>query len=154
VAWDNRNFFPRSSEGQKHRFKVWAERGSFPKDSGEKSVWGFLLVKLEFWTQGPNSWVLLKSTDSLLKAGEKFGISVCCPLRWAILSCSHLEIKKVQKWWIHQVQPLSPTHQIKRHGEGRERRFITRPGTCHGKRQSKHSAHLQSSLRYRHELQV
>jgi hypothetical protein len=35
-------------------------------------------------------------------------------------------------------------HQIKRHGESRER-FITRLGTCHGKRQSKHSAHPQGT---------
>jgi hypothetical protein len=57
-------------------------------------------MKLEFWTQGPNSWD-----------------SVC------------------------QVWPPAPKRQIKRHGEGRERRLIT---YC-GKRQSKQSAHLQPS---------
>jgi hypothetical protein len=36
--------------------------------------------------------------------------------------------------------------------KGRERRFITRLRTCHGKRQSKHSAHLQLSSGYRPKL--
>jgi hypothetical protein len=48
--------------------------------------------------------------------------------------------------------PLAPKCQIKRHGKDRERRFIAWLGTCHGKRQSKHSAHLQPSLGYRHDL--
>jgi hypothetical protein len=61
-----------------------------------------LIVKLEFWTQGPNSW------DST-----------------------------------RQFQPLALTLQLKRHGEGRERRFIMPLGTCRGKRQGKHSVHLQ-----------
>jgi hypothetical protein len=43
-----------------------------------------------------------------------------------------------------QVWPLAPTHQTEA-GEGRERRFITSLRTCHGKRQSKHSAHPQPS---------
>jgi hypothetical protein len=42
--------------------------------------------------------------------------------------------------------------QIKRHSEGREKRFITQLGTCRGKRQSMHSVHLQPSSEYRHEL--
>jgi hypothetical protein len=46
----------------------------------------------------------------------------------------------------------TPKHQIKRHGEGRERRFITWLGTCHGKRQSRHSVHLQPFLMYRHKF--
>jgi hypothetical protein len=32
-----------------------------------------------------------------------------------------------------QVRPPTPVHQIKRPGEGRERRFITWLGTCHGR---------------------
>jgi hypothetical protein len=35
-----------------------------------------------------------------------------------------------------QVWPPAPKHHIKRQGEGRERRFITRVGTCPGKCQS------------------
>jgi hypothetical protein len=49
-----------------------------------------------------------------------------------------------------QVWPPTPKGQIKRHGEGRERRFITQLGTHCGKRQSKHSAHLQPSSGYTH----
>jgi hypothetical protein len=70
-----------------------------------------LVLKLEFWTQGPNSWD-----------------SIC---------------------W---VQPPTPKCQIKRHGEGRERRFIIWLGTCYGKRQSKQSVHSQPSSGYRQEL--
>jgi hypothetical protein len=44
---------------------------------------------------------------------------------------------------MYRVQPPAPKCQIKRHAEGRERRFITQFRTCHGRRQSKHSAHLQ-----------
>jgi hypothetical protein len=47
---------------------------------------------------------------------------------------------------IYQVRPPAPKHQRKRHGAGRERRFIAWLGTCHGKRQRK------QSLGYRHEL--
>jgi hypothetical protein len=43
-------------------------------------------------------------------------------------------------------------HQIKKHGEGREKKFITQLGDMPQKRQSKHSAHLQPSSGYRHEL--
>jgi hypothetical protein len=43
------------------------------------------------------------------------------------------------------VQPPIPKGQIKRHGEGIERRFIIWLGTCLGKRQGKHSAHFQPS---------
>jgi hypothetical protein len=56
------------------------------------------------------------------------------------------------KLLICQVRPPVPKCQIKRPGEGRERRFITRFRTCRGKRHSEHSAHFQPSLRYRHEL--
>jgi hypothetical protein len=65
------------------------------------------------------------------------------------------------KFWIQgpkswdstfQVQSLTPKHQIKRHSESRERRFTTWLGICHGKRQNKCSAHLQSSSGYSHEL--
>jgi hypothetical protein len=55
---------------------------------------------------------------------------------------------------ICQVQPLAPKHQIKRHGEDKERRFITWLKTCSEKRQNKNSAPLQPSLGYRHKLQV
>jgi hypothetical protein len=48
------------------------------------------------------------------------------------------------------VQPLTPICQIKRYSEDREGRFTT----GHGKRQSKHSAHLQPSLGYRHGFYV
>jgi hypothetical protein len=41
---------------------------------------------------------------------------------------------------ICQVWPLALKCQIKKHGEGRERRFITQLWTCHGKRQNEHSA--------------
>jgi hypothetical protein len=51
-----------------------------------------------------------------------------------------------------QVHPPVHNSQIKRHSEGRERRFITLLGTCSEKRQSKHSAHLQPSFGNRHEL--
>jgi hypothetical protein len=45
-------------------------------------------------------------------------------------------------------------HQIKRHGESRERRFIIQLGTCLGKRQSEHSAHLQGiEMSYRFNRQ-
>jgi hypothetical protein len=40
------------------------------------------------------------------------------------------------------VQPPAPKHQIKRPGEGRERRFITRLRTQRGRTQRRHSAHL------------
>jgi hypothetical protein len=46
----------------------------------------------------------------------------------------------------------APKHQIKRRGEGRERRFIRGPGTRRGNRQSEHSDHLQPSLGCRREL--
>jgi hypothetical protein len=49
------------------------------------------------------------------------------------------------------ARPLTPKHQIKRPGEGRERRQ-TRLRTCPGKRQSKHLPYLQPSSGYRHEL--
>jgi hypothetical protein len=43
-------------------------------------------------------------------------------------------------------QAIHPAHQIRRHGESRERRFITGPRAYSGKRQSEHSAHLQHEL--------
>jgi hypothetical protein len=63
---------------------------------------------------------------------------------------SHAIILKLEFWtqdphsWdsICQIQPPAPKRQIKRHGEGREKRFITRLRTWHGKKQSKHSVHL------------
>jgi hypothetical protein len=39
-----------------------------------------------------------------------------------------------------QVQLLTPKHQIRRHVEGRERRFITSLGTHHGKKGSNYLA--------------
>jgi hypothetical protein len=49
----------------------------------------------------------------------------------------------------HMPGPASVCH-IKRHGGGRQRRFITWPR----KTQRKHSAHLQLSSGYTHELWV
>jgi hypothetical protein len=53
------------------------------------------------------------------------------------------EGEKCSNSWdiICQVWPLATECQIKRHSEGRERRFITWLCTCCGKRQNKHSAH-------------
>jgi hypothetical protein len=73
-------------------------------------LFSIVAVKMELWTQGPNSWD-----------------SIC------------------------QVWPPAPKCQTKRPGEDRERLF-TLLRTCCGKRQSKHSAHLQPPLGYRHEL--
>jgi hypothetical protein len=94
---------------------IWAQGGT-PETCAshwavsKTKVWA-LKVKVEFWTQDPNSWD-----------------SIC------------------------QVRPPTPKRHVKRHSKGRERRFITQLGACRGKRQNKHSAHLQTSLGYRYEL--
>jgi hypothetical protein len=51
-----------------------------------------------------------------------------------------------------QVQPLPTIHQIKTHIEGQRKRFITGSRTYRGKRQGKHSAHLEPSSVYRQAL--
>jgi hypothetical protein len=45
-----------------------------------------------------------------------------------------------------------PIYQTKRHGEGQRKEVYYKPRTQCGKRQSKHSAHLQPSSEYRGEL--
>jgi hypothetical protein len=60
------------------------QKENFHGMSSRFSLRNYLIMKLEFWNEGPNSW------DS---------------------TC--------------QVQPPTPIHQIKRHGEGKERRLHT-----------------------------
>jgi hypothetical protein len=47
-----------------------------------------------------------------------------------------------------------PCMPIRRHGKVEKGDLLHSPETCPGKRQSKHSAHLQLSPGYRHELYV
>jgi hypothetical protein len=76
----------------------------------------------------------------LPKLASSFDPPDCCLLSIRVTGVSH--------------RHLATKCHIKRHGEGRERKFIPQLRTCCGKRQSEHSAHVQPSLGYRHELQV